>query len=361
MRICLVTPYDLCVDGGVNRHVRGLGAALAKGGDEVRVIGPASGIPPPGCEAVAGTVALPANGSVARIGLWSSPRATLERIAGFDVVHVHEPLVPGPSRHALRADGPRRVATFHAYAEREGLVSRAVRRLASGPLARLDAALAVSAPAASFAARVYPGPIEVIPNGLEVADFPPRPVPLEPRAVPRLLFVGRFSEPRKGLEVLLGASARLQAMGRPVEVLIAGDGDRERFEPAALRGAARFLGRLSDAELATAYADADLLCAPSLGGESFGLVLVEAMAAGCPVVASDIAGYAAASAGAALLVPPGDAEGLATALDRALHDPTLQAQLRERGRFRAEQLDWSLVARRVRAVYASGVGPRAAA
>ncbi len=364
MRICIVTPYDLSHEGGVNRHAQDLARALGGAGHEVRVLGPASGAVPDGCDGVPGVVPVPANGSVARIGLLQSAGATRAYLeAGhFDLLHVHEPIVPGPGRHALRLARVPVVATFHANAERELPLQRALRAVASAGLSRIDAGIAVSRAAKAFSRTIYRGRTAVIPNGVDLSRFaaagaPRPPAPEAPaRAAARVLFVGRFGEPRKGFSVLLDAVALLRAQGRAVEVDVVGAGATERFRARAAHLGVRFHGRLGDAALAEAYARADVFCAPSLGGESFGMVLVEAMAAGCPVVASDLPGYAEAARGAALLTPPGDPGALAVALWRAAVDRELRAKLALRGQARAAALCWSRVAARVLHVYAQAAG-----
>ena len=274
----------------------------------------------------------------------------------FDVVHVHEPIVPGPGRHALRlATGPV-VATFHASAEGELTFQKAIRAVAAAGLSRVDFGIAVSRAAKRFARTIYRGRTTVVPNGVDLSRFtfveaatpqirPGRPL--------RVLFVGRFAEPRKGLTVLLDALALLRGQGRPVELDVAGVGVPDRFLPRADRLGVRFFGRVSDARLAELYRGADVSCAPSLRGESFGMVIVEAMAAGCPVVASDLPGYAEAARGAALLVARGDPGALAVALWRAGTDEATRARLVPRGRARADALCWTRVARRVLHVYAA--------
>jgi phosphatidylinositol alpha-mannosyltransferase len=357
VKVGIFTPYDLSHAGGVNRHARALALELARRGHVARVIGPASGAVPEGCEGIPGVVPIRANGSVARIGLFT-PRGTVDRILRrerFDLVHVHEPLVPGPARLALRLAEVPVVATFHASAEREGALQALARRLGAPGFAKIAHGIAVSRQAKRFSRALYRGRTAVIPNGVDLAHYAKaiRPIDRGPLTRPlRVLFFGRFGEERKGLPVLLDAAARLSASGRRVEVVIAGEGPRERFEAAARRAGARFLPRSGERELLDALAGCDLFCAPSLRGESFGMVLVEAMAAGCPVVASDLPGYAEAAEGAAVLVPRGDSAALAEALWRVGRDGALRASLAERGLARTRALDWSRVTERVLHVYA---------
>jgi len=325
------------------------------------VLGPASGEVPLGCHGVTGVVPIPANGSVARIGLLAAARETHRWLDGLwpDLVHVHEPLVPGPGRHAIawaRRHGRPVVATFHANAERELPVQTLMRRMAAAGIGRIDYGIAVSRQAKAFSRAVFRGRTAVVPNGVDLSRFTVTlgqapATPPAPRARRRVLFVGRFGEARKGFRVLLDAAARLAAAGRPLDVLVVGGGPRARLAAAAARAGVTFAGRLSDEALAAAYRDADLFCAPSLGGESFGMVLVEAMAAGCPVVASDIPGYAEATRGAAVLSPPGDAAALADRLWRVASDDALRARLAALGRARAQALGWERVAAHVARIY----------
>jgi len=365
VRVCIVTPYDLCRDGGVNRHAFSLAVALRTFGHDARVVGPASGPAPEGCDAIGRAVPVPANGSVAHIGLLVAPAATRDYLAGggFDLVHVHEPLVPGPARHALRYARVPVVATFHASDEGELPLVRALRAAASGALSRVNFGIAVSRAAKAFSRAVYRGRTAVIPNGVDLSQFAPAPgfgsAPPERagrgwRVAPpplRVLFVGRFGESRKGFRLLLDAIALLRGAGREIVAEVVGAGPAGRFAERARRLGVRFQGRLPDAALAARYRAADVFCAPSLRGESFGMVLLEAMAAGCPVVASDLPGYAEAARGAALLVAPGDADALAVALWRAGQDAELRAVLVQRGRARAGALGWSRIADRVLDVY----------
>jgi phosphatidylinositol alpha-mannosyltransferase len=370
VRVCIVTPYDLSRDGGVNRHALGLAAALRRLGHVARVLGPASGAAPEGCDRAGGALPIPANGSVARIGLLVPPAAVRDHLArgGFDIVHVHEPIVPGPGRHALRLARMPVVATFHASDEREAPVVRALRAVASAPLGRIDFGIAVSRAAKRFSRAIYRGRVAVVPNGVDPALFSASPSSAAasdrgpelglgsssagaPRAPVRILFVGRFGEERKGFPILLEAVALLRAAGVEAVLDVAGSGPADRFRGRARGLDVRFHGRLSDAALAARYQAADVFCAPSTRGESFGLVLLEAMAAGCPVVASDLPGYREAARGAALLVPPAEPRALATGLRHAARDRELRGRLVAAGHARAGALSWAAVAARVLRVY----------
>lgn len=357
MRIGIFTPYDLSHPGGVNRHALALARELARRGHAARVIGPASGEVPADCDGIPGVVPVRANGSVARIGLFTPSRAVRRvlKAGRFDLVHVHEPLVPGPARLALRLAEVPVVATFHASTEHEPRLQALARRVAGAGFAKIAHGIAVSRQAKRFSRVLYRGRTAVIPNGVDVAHYAaairPGSRAAPPDGPPRILFFGRYGEPRKGLPVLLDAAERLAASGRHVEVVIAGEGPRERFDAAARRAGARFLPASGERAVLGALTACDLFCAPSLRGESFGMVLVEAMAAGCPVVASDLPGYAEAAGGAAVLVPRGDAGALAEALWRVAGDGALRARLAEQGLARARPLDWGRVAERVLQVY----------
>ena len=365
MRVCLVTPYDLSRDGGVNRHVRALADALRVLGHEASVLGPTSGPAPSDCDALPGIVSLSANGSKARIGLLVTRRAVQRYLyrGAFDVVHVHEPCIPGIARHAAASDFVPRVVTFHTYAERECSAVRLLRRALARPLRDVDHGIAVSRVAEAFARRVFAGSIQLIPNGIDLATFgtTSRARPAGHKDVERtsqslrVLFVGRYDEPRKGLRHLLAAASLIRESGRAIEVRIAGQGNRGSFAGLSQRAGAVFLGRLSDHALAQEYRSADVFCAPATHGESFGLVLVEAMACGCPVVASDIGGYREASNGAAMLAPPGDPRALAHALRRMADDHFVRQQAIGHGARRAQELSWTSLASEVVGVYESAM------
>ncbi|HTZ20140.1 MAG TPA: glycosyltransferase family 4 protein [Opitutaceae bacterium] len=323
LRVLLVTPYDLAVPSGVNRHTRDLLDALIGRGVEVRLIGPASAPVGAGDPRVCrmGRIWTRAfNGAQTRITLdWQvvPPLRRLLREFRPDVLHVQEPVAPLPCAAALwlAPRGVRRVGTFHTYSEtsRDYLWTwpwlQAVR-------ASLDVQVAVSAAAREFVGRYHRGPCVVVPHAVRLppaAEIRPEHPPGRPV---RLLFVGRMDEPRKGFGVLIDALRRLLGEQPGEYHLTAVGPGQDGWSAAAADLPVDFRGELADHELGGAYAAADLVCVPSTGGESFGLVALEALAHGVPVVATRIRGYAEwlEGSGTGELAQPGDAAGLATAV-----------------------------------------------
>jgi phosphatidyl-myo-inositol alpha-mannosyltransferase len=344
VRVALVCPYSWSVPGGVQAHVAGLAGALRELGVEAETLAPADG-PAAGVLPVGRSLPIPSNGSVQRVAL--SPAAVrrtaaLVRGRSYDVVHVHEPFLPAVCLTAVAAARSPVVATAHMY--RRALLWYAVfAPVVRTAVRRVDALLAVSPRAAEYVRRGTGRVAEVVPNGIDHAAL----ASLEPaRRGGRILFVGR-DEPRKGLDVLLDAFRRLP--GEPTLALV---GPRrasgERVEA---------LGVVDDDELRRQLARADVLAAPSVGGESFGIVLLEAMAAGLPVVASDIPGYRELlPEEAGRLVPPRDPPSLAAALEELLAEASLRQRLGDAGRDAAAVYAWPNVARRVLAVYERVLG-----
>jgi phosphatidylinositol alpha-mannosyltransferase len=341
VRVALVCPYSWSVPGGVQSHVAGLAAALRAAGAEAEILAPADGAAPEVLP-LGRSVPIPSNGSVQRVALSPAAAARTARAVrsrGYDVVHLHEPFLPATCLTALLTARAPLVATAHMY--RRALLWYAVfAPLVRTAVRRVDAFLAVSPAAAEYARRGTGRDVEVVPNGIDHAALAAL---AADRRGGRILFVGR-DEPRKGLPVLLDAFARL---GSDAELVLVGPGP-----PAGRSARVQALGRVSDEELRRELARADVLVAPSLGGESFGIVLLEAMAAGLPVVASDIDGYRAVLPGSAgRLVPPGDADALAAALHELLADAELRTRLGEGGRRESARFDWSRVAEQVLGVY----------
>jgi phosphatidylinositol alpha-mannosyltransferase len=344
MRIGMVCPYSLTLPGGVQGQVLALARTLRLDGHTVRVLGPCDGPPPDaGVTPLGVSVPTAANGSVAPIA--PDPSAQLRTIRAlrdedFDILHLHEPLVPGPTMTTMLFKDAPMVGTFHAAGGSAAYrwLNPGVRWLAK----KLDVRCAVSADARKMAEEALGGTYELVFNGVEVDHF--RGVEPWPSKRPTILFLGRH-EPRKGLATLLAALPKLPA---DTTLWVAGDGPQtdELQRLAAGDPRVEWLGRIDDEEKVARLAAADVFCAPSLHGESFGIVLLEAMAAGTPVVASELPGYAnVARAGAdALLVPPGDSEALAEAIVRVLDDPSLAARLVASGAERAEHFSMSRLA-----------------
>ncbi|MDP8937326.1 MAG: glycosyltransferase family 4 protein [Actinomycetota bacterium] len=353
MRVALVCPYSLSLPGGVQGQVLGLARALRALGHTVRVLGPCDGPPPePGVTPLGNCVPTAANGSVAPIA--PDPSCTLRTIAAlraerFDVVHLHEPLAPGPTLTSVALGSSPIVGTFHAAGV--SAAYRWLRPLTCWLAQRLTVRCAVSEDARALAAAALGGEYVMVNNGIEVETFAKAtPWPTE---APTVLFVSRH-ESRKGLDVLLAALDRLPG---DLRVWVASDGPETARLKAATLGDPRveWLGRIGDHEKARRLRGADVLCAPSLHGESFGMVLLEGMAAQTPVVASDIPGYrrvAGSGPGeAAMLVPPGDPGALAAALRRVVDDAPAARSLVAAGDARALEFSMDRLAERYVELY----------
>jgi phosphatidylinositol alpha-mannosyltransferase len=372
LRIGIVCPYSLDVPGGVQAHVVDLARALRALGHAVDVLAPADDdTPVPEFVTPAGrALGVPYNGSVARVTFGPLSYARTRRWLAehdFDVLHLHEPITFSLSSLALMAaDGPI-VVTFHTSTERSRALS-AFSGLARPLMEKVTARIAVSPLARRVQVQHLGGDAVEIPNGVDVGLFARGPLlPGYPRPGPTIGFVGRFDEPRKGMPVLLDA-LRALAPDRPdLRLLVVGRGDADALRRAAgpaVAGRLDVLGAVDDATKAAALRSVDLFCAPHLGGESFGMVLTEAMAAGAPVVASDLEAFRAvlAGPGPGVLFPAGDAEALAGELGLLLDDAPRRAAIAQAGRRRAADFDWPVVAAAVLRVYRAAVAadPRTA-
>jgi phosphatidylinositol alpha-mannosyltransferase len=359
VKILLVCPYDWEAPGGVQVHVRQLAGELRTRGHRTTILAPGSRpSEDAGVRIVGRPVRVPYRGTVAPIsfspGAWRRIRSAM-RSFDPDLIHAHEPLTPSTSMLAVLAAEAPVVATFHASLDRSRLMELAgpALRQVSG---RIDAAVAVSDAAASFVRRVVRVPLQIVPNGVDVRAFsdPGRPVEGLPSG-PKILWVNRL-DPQKGFEIMLRAFERIASEVGEVHLLVAGDGrDRVllRSLPGDLRSRVLRLGTVPHEVLTRYHAAADVFVSPATGQESFGIVLVEAMAAGVPVVASDIAGYREVVRDGldGLLVPPNDPNALAAAIRRVLSEPELAASLKAAGRSRAQAFSWQAVAPRLEAVY----------
>ncbi len=361
--VALVCPYDLAVPGGVQAHVMQLARHLDQLGDRVAVVAPNSDFRaqyPVDVVSVGATRAVRFNGSVAPIALgaraWSRTRDALRQLDPA-IVHVHEPLVPMVGPAAVRHAAAPVVATFHAYAERQGIY-RLVARAMRGTARRIDARIAVSRAAQDYHARALGArhsEFAIVPNGVDVAAHKRVDV-AGGGTQPNVLFVGRL-ERRKGLAVLIDAFVALR-QSRDATLTVVGDGpERDACVarlPATIRDDVRFLGRLSGEQLAVERASADVTVVPALGGESFGIVLIEALAAGSAVIASDLPGFRDVLDGGVhgRLVPPGDVARLAQALADELDEVDTRGQRAAAARRHVQRFDWSVVAEQLRAIYA---------
>jgi phosphatidylinositol alpha-mannosyltransferase len=352
MRVALVCPYSLSLPGGVQGQVLALARSLRAMGHPTRVLAPCDGPPPDsGVTPLGRSIPLATNGSVAPIApdLACALRTIrVLRDEDFDVVHLHEPLVPGPTVTAMLMRNRPLLGTFHRAGA--SAAYQALRPLVRWGAGRLDLRCAVSADARATAAEALGGDYELVFNGIEVERFlKASPWPTEG---PTILFMGRH-EPRKGLDVLLRAMGSLPA---DVRLWVASDGPQTQELRAGAAGDDRieWLGRISDEEAASRLRGADVFCAPSLHGESFGVVLLEAMSAQTPIVASALDGYrnVARDGVDAVLVPPGDHEALAAALRSVLDDASLAARLVTAGEQRAGEFAMDRLAERYVELYA---------
>lgn len=335
MRVAVVCPYDLSRPGGVQHQVEGLVGRLREAGDEAWAVGP--GCPTDLGVDTGGTVTIPVNGSASPIALGpSTVRRVRSAVSTADVVHVHEPFVPLVSPAALSSGRPR-VLTFHADPP---AWARSGYRLAAPALRRLVGSSVCTAVSDVAAAAVRPiAPVEVIPNGLDVASYLP-----DGDGDPwQVAFLGR-DDPRKGLDVLLEAWDEVQA-GRPQARLVVGGAHRPG------RPGVEFLGRVDDPAKRRLLARSSVLVAPNLGGESFGIVVAEGMAAGCAVVASDLPAFRAVLGDTGILVPPGDPAALSGAIAGLLDEPDRARRLGVEARNRAGRFDWAAVVAAYRSAY----------
>jgi len=362
MKIGLVTPYVYPLPGGVNDHVGHLYEALRGRGHDVRILTASHGLQR-GSEGdvirIGKGFSVPSNGSMGTITISPRYRSQIQAVLDgeqFDLLHFHEPFVPLLAVFTLRESRSVNIATFHAYSGYAPGYQLGGKLL--GPVARhLHGRIAVSAAARHFADRYLPGDYKVIPNGVDIDRFA-HAVPMARWRDGRtnILFVGRF-EARKGLLPLLKAYRILRKSGRDCRLLIVGSGPQERearrYVMTRRLPDVEFLGRVSDGDKVQLFKTADVYVSPATGRESFGIVLLEAMAAGTAIVCSDIHGYKGVvkRGEQALLVPPGESRPLAEAILRLVDDPGLRARMEASGLERVVEFGWDRIAARVEAYY----------
>lgn len=363
MRIGIVCPYAWDAPGGVRSHVADLAQTLIARGHEVSVLAPIDEHDEVPDWIVDGgrPVSVPYNGSVAKLSFGVKATGRVRRWirdGNFDVLHVHEPLAPSLSLLACWVGRGPIVATWHSSSERSRMLSAGF-YIAQTAMEKVIARIAVSEDARRFLVGHVGGDAVVIPNGVRVSDFvTDERLPAFDPDRPSMVFLGRMDEPRKGLHVLVGALPEIVAKVPDVQVVIVGPGDieeqRESLDP-SVRDNVVFLGRVSDSDKARAFASADIYIAPHTGGESFGIVLAESMAASTAVLASDLPAFrnVLADGEAGRLFPTGDCAALAQAAVELLTDAPAREALVTAGRSRVKDFDWDHVVDDVLAVYDS--------
>ncbi|WP_406345354.1 glycosyltransferase family 4 protein [Streptomyces sp. NBC_00648] len=359
MRIGIVCPYSWDVPGGVQFHIRDLAEHLIRRGHEVSVLAPADDETPlpPYVVSAGRAVPVPYNGSVARLnfGFLSAARVRRWLHEGtFDVIHIHEPASPSLGLLSCwAAQGPI-VATFHTSNPRSRAMIAAYPILQPA-LEKISARIAVSEYARRTLVEHLGGDAVVIPNGVDV-DFFAKAEPRPEWQGDTLGFMGRIDEPRKGLPVLMRALPKILAERPQTRLLVAGKGDAEEAVaslPPQMRSRVEFLGMVSDEDKARFLSSVDVYVAPNTGGESFGIILVEALSAGAAVLASDLDAFAQVldQGGAGELFANEDADALAEAAVGLLSDPARRAGLSARGSTHVRRFDWSTVGADILAVY----------
>ena len=367
MKIALVSPYDFAYPGGVANHISSLEHHFTRMGHEVRIVAPASstvstfgdrfiaiGTPRP----------VPSSGSIARITIspWLSSRikAVLDE-EKFDIIHLHEPLLPMLCTTVLRLSHTANVGTFHASGARPWYEfgTPLGKLFLKKWIRKLDGKIAVSKPAMEYVSKYFPGYYNIIPNGVDLNHFSPSVSPIDDFGDGKLniLFVGRL-EKRKGADFLLDAYKRVKGEIPNSRLIIVGPGTRlrKKYEKQVRQNGLDdvvFTGYVSYDELPRYYKTADIVCSPATGRESFGIVLLEAMAVGKPVVASNIEGYANVVTHGVdgLLVPPKDGEMLAQALITLVTDESLRQQMGAKGRLKASDYSWEHIAQKILKYY----------
>ncbi|NEC87196.1 glycosyltransferase family 4 protein [Streptomyces sp. SID12501] len=359
MKIGIVCPYSWDVPGGVQFHIRDLAEYFIRLGHEVSVLAPADDDTPlpPYVVSAGRAIPVPYNGSVARLNFGFLSAARVRRWlhdGEFDVLHIHEPASPSLGLLACwAAQGPI-VATFHTSNPRSRAMIAAYSMLQAA-LEKISARIAVSEYARRTLVEHLGGDAVVIPNGVDVDSFAGA-KPKPEWQGDTIGFIGRINEPRKGLPVLMKALPKILAARPETRLLIAGRGDEEEALeglPSELRSRVEFLGMVSDEDKARLLRSVDVYIAPNTGGESFGIILVEALSAGAPVLASDLDAFAQVldQGAAGELFTNEDADALADAAVRLLGDPARRAELRERGSAHVRRFDWSTVGADILSVY----------
>lgn len=368
LRIAQVSPYDFAHPGGVQRHIASLSRELQARGHELSILAPCSSVDPAvdigdvDLRTFGRSVPIPTAGSIARISfsVWHEWRLkNMLEEEQFDIVHIHEPLMPMFALTASRFSPSTTIGTFHAYNEGRAKGYTIWKKILNRGAIRLNGRIAVSEPAKAFANRYFNGDYRVIPNGLDVDRFSkpgPKPSILKNEAI-NMVFVGRINEPRKGLRYALGAYSLLKWEYPNLRLIVVGAGvpDRESYRIMGERSLddVVFVGPVTDDELPDYYQHADIFLAPNTGKESFGFIIIEAMSASTPIIASDIPGFASVMTDGkeGLMFAPKDESAMAHAIKRLIENPGLRVQLGVDGRATVNQYRWDRVADKVLGYY----------
>tara|TARA_Y100001936_G_scaffold215098_1_gene225249 strand:- start:4651 stop:5820 length:1170 start_codon:yes stop_codon:yes gene_type:complete len=362
MKIAEISPYDFAHPGGVQRHISSLSSELVSRGHDVTVIGPCSkSTPLVNLENVnfvplGRSIPFPTAGSVARISisLWHEWKLkSFLQTENFDIVHIHEPLMPLTSLTAATFSRSTTIGTFHAYNEgrSKGYILGKRLRLLERFANKLDGRIAVSEPAKIFHNKYFPSDYKVIPNGLDVERFSTptmRPTVMKSENI-NLLFVGRVNESRKGLRYALGAYSRLKWQYPKLRLIVVGSGvpDKESYRVMGERSLddVIFLGPMSESELPSYYQHADIFLAPNTGKESFGFITIESMASSTPVIAASIPGFQSVIKDGynGILVEPKNEKSIAIAIKKLIDNPSLRTSLEINGRLSVEKYSWKKV------------------
>lgn len=359
LKLALVSPYDHSHRGGVTDHINSLARQFRSWGHRVKVIGPCSkpeSIADPDFIPMGRPVPIPSGGSIARVSLsiWLYPRIRdlLDREA-FDLIHLHEPFAGFTSLWTIKASETVNIGTFHTNGGHK-VYHVGGKRLAQPYLKKIHGRIAVSETARKFIHGNFPGDYEIIPNGIQVDNFGPDIKPFEHLRDGKLniLFLGRLDK-RKGLKYLLGAYSRLKWDWPDIRLIVVGPGnpdmDSQHIIGERNLQDVMFVGGVSEEDKARYFRSADVYCSPATGKESFGIVLLEAMASGAPIVASRIDGYSDVIRDGhdGVLVPPKNEAALASTIERLLRDKALRARLSCNGLDTVQEYRWDRVARRV--------------